>query len=262
MNLSKIKKGFQIVSKVASQHSPTILTVIGVGLMIGGVVVTIIEAPKAKEELDILEEDDELSHKEYLKEKAHIIALHYWKTASITLGGAGLIFWGHKISLGRTAAALAAYSISEDKLKKLEDKIIEMDGEKHLQKAKDEINKERILNTPPTNEERIIHTGKGELLFMDSITGQKFRSSYEAVRRAINSLNADMLSSIDMTVSLNAWLGYLGCDSVDIGEKLGWRFEKVGDNIGIDFTVVDKPNEEVYNLIVYDVTPIWDYNVY
>ena len=262
MNFSKIKNGMRIISKFASQHSPTILTVIGVGLMIGGVVVTIVEAPKAKEDLDILEMDEELSHKEYVKEKARVIAKYYWKTATMTLGGAGIIFWGHKISLGRTAAALAAYGISEDKLRKLEDKIIEMDGEKHLQKVKDEINKEKILNTPPLAEEKVIHTGKGDILFMDSITGQKFRSSYEAVRRAINTLNADMLSNIDMTVSLNTWLGYLGCDSVDIGEKLGWRFEKIGDNIGVDFAVVDKPNEEIYNLITYDVTPIWDYNVY
>ena len=82
-----------------------ILMAIGIGLMIGGIVVTIMEAPEAKSDLDSLETDlqfalimdKELSHKDYLTDKASIIIRHYWKTAIMALSGAGIIFWSYII---------------------------------------------------------------------------------------------------------------------------------------------------------------------
>lgn len=258
-NLSTIKSGFKVVTRFAAKYSPTICIAVGVGMMAGGTVKAIVEVPKAKEEIDILENDDELSHKEYLRSKARIILYHYWATAGMTLGGAALIFWGHKISLGRTAAALAAYQMSKDDLKKLEDKIIEMDGEKHLEKAKDEIAKDRIRASTDND---ILLTGKGDILFMDSITGQKFRSNFDAIDRAVNALNAEIHSDPELTASLNTWLDLLGCKDSKIGEKLGWRFNATGMNVDTKYRCVkDDASGEVTHLIEYNVEPIWDFDM-
>ena len=261
INFSAIKEGAKVISKFASKHSPTIYVAVGVGLMAAAVVKTIVEAPKAKEELDILENVENVPHKKYFQEKARIIASHYWPTTVMTLGGAAMIFWGHKVSLGRTAAALAAYQISKDDLKRLENKIVEMDGEKHLEKAKDEINRDRVMSTNFT-EEDIIHTGKGNNLFVDSITGQPLRSSFEAIHRAENALNAEIHSDPELTASLNTWLNLIGARDSKVGDKLGWRFDKMGQNVEIKFRCVDRPNEEVYHVLEYNVSPIWDFDIY
>lgn len=263
ISLKAIGEGAKIIEKTIAKNSPTILTIIGVGMMIGGVVVTIIEAPKAKEDLNDLEEDDsfrDISHKEYISRKARIILYHYWKTVLLTTGGAGVIFWGHKISLGRTAAALAAYQMSKDDLKKLEEKIIETDGEKHLEKMKDDICRDEVKATDFA-EEKIIRTGKGDVLFIDSITGQKFYSNFDAIDRAVNSLNADIHSDPELTTSLNNWLSYLGCETTNIGDKLGWRFTKQGQNVDVKYRCVKRDTGEVVHVIEYTVVPIWDFDI-
>ena len=260
ISLKAISEGAKIIEKTVAKNSPTILTIVGVGMMIGGVVVTIIEAPKAEDEIEELEDNYELTHKEYINRKTRIILYHYWKTAALTIGGAGVIFWGHKISLGRTAAALAAYQMSKDDLKKLEEKIIETDGEKHLEKMKDDICRDEVKATD-FSDEKIIQTGKGDILFIDSITGQKFYSNFDAIDRAVNSLNADIHSDPELTAPLNNWLSYLGCETTNIGDKLGWRFTKQGQNVDVKYRCVKRDTGEVVHLIEYTVVPIWDFDI-
>lgn len=256
--------GAKIVSRLAEKHAPTICVVLGTALMAGGTVKAIVEAPAAKEKLDDLDEtvhfESDVPIKKYIREKASIILYHYWPTTAMTLVGAALIFWGHKISLGRTAAALAAYQMSKDDLKKLEDKIVELDGEKHLEKAKNSIAADRV-NSEVFTDEKVIQTGKGNVLFMDSITGQKFRSDFSAIDRAVNAINAQIHSDSELTASLNDWLDYLGCDSTKVGDKLGWRFTRQGENVSVQYRVINKPGEEVVHLIEYRVEPIWDYDM-
>lgn len=259
-NMTTLKTGLKVVQSYISKNSPTICIALGTALMAGGTVKAIVESPKAKEKLDILEDDDELSHREYLKEKAQVILYHYWATAGMTLGGAALIFWGHKISLGRTAAALAAYQMSKDDLKKLEDKIVELDGEKHLEKAKDEIARDRVLNDSQ-DDEKVKHIGDGDILFIDGITGQKFRSSFDKIDRAVNALNAEIHSDPELTASLNTWLDLIGCENSKVGDKLGWRFSRQGQNVDIKYRCVRKPNEEVSHVIEYNIKPLWDFDI-
>lgn len=259
MNFSKIKNGMRIISKFASQHSPTILTVIGVGLMIGGVAITIVEAPKAKSDLDILEEDDELTHKEYVKEKARVIAQHYWKTATMTLGGAGIIFWGHKISLGRTAAALAAYQMSKDDLEKLKDKIVETDGEKHLNKLEEAITKDEVKRNP-FNSATVINTGHGNTLFYDPIGRDYFLSDLEFIRQMRDEANLDMAktqrSCRKASLSYDGWREYIGLPALDgivdgkklgpaIGKDLGW----LNRNIELKITCTMLPDDTVCHIM-------------
>lgn len=260
MILSKtIKNGIRVVSKFASENSPTILTVIGVSLMIGGVVATIIEAPKAKDDLDILEEDDELSHKVYLKEKTRIIASHYWKTASMTIGGAGLIFWGHKINLGRTAAALAAYQMSKDDLEKLKDKIIETDGEKHFNKLDEAITKDEVKRNP-FNSATVINTGHGNTLFYDPIGRDYFLSDMEFIRQMRDEANLDMAKTQRQlrkaALSYDDWREYIGLPALDgivdgkkmgfpIGKDLGW----LNRNIELKITCTMLPDDTVCHIM-------------
>lgn len=236
VNMKTVTNGARIVANAVSQHSPTILTVVGVCCMIGAVAATIVEAPKAKNELDEIEEDDELTHKEYINRKTRIILYHYWKTAALTVGGAGIIFWGHKISLGRTAAALAAYQMSKDDLKKLEDKVIETDGEKHFNKIKDDINKDNI-NAHPVNYSTVINTGRGNTLCYDPIAHDYFWSDLDYIDKMARLANEEMTKTrwgmCKSAMSYDSWREYLDLPPLDgnvdehnvapaIGKDLGW----------------------------------------
>ncbi len=285
LNMKVITEGAKVVTKFAAKHSPTICVIFGTALMAGAVVKTIVEAPKAKEELDDLDEtvhyEDNIPVKKYIREKTTIIARHYWPTAAMTFGGAAMIFWGHKVSLGRTAAALAAYQMSKDDLKRLENKIVEMDGEKHLEKVKDEINKDKALSTA-FNNDLVINTGHGTHLFYDPIGRDYFLSDFEFIRQAQEDANVDLAESAktdkygrrtkNSVMTYDQWREYLGLPPIDgtadgirvakagaFGNDLGWFNRKVR----IKFTSMLLSNGEHCEVMGYTDYggPDWYFNL-
>lgn len=278
LDLKKINNLWRTVLKFVEQNSPTILTIIGVGLMTAAIIDTISEAPKAKDELDALDQDTEVSHKEYNKIKAKIIAKHYWPISVMGCGGAGLIFWGHKISLGRTASAIAAYQMSKDNLKKLEDKIVDMDGEKHLKLAKEDILKDDV-GKGPKKDELIYHTGHGLDLFYDAIGKRFFYSDIEYIRQQTANLNFDLAEQMKngnyAVASFNDWCEYVGLEPLDgfirdgkrkrkavgpnIGKDLGWRNRL----IELDFTSMLMANDEHCAVVGFteNGAPKWDIDI-
>lgn len=260
VNLRVIKGVVKAGTKYVVKHSPTILTILGVGLMGGATVKTIIEAPKAKDELEKLDANEELSHKEYAKQKAKIIFDHYWMTTVMGLGGAGLIFWSHKVTLGQTAAAIAAYNMKADELEKLEKKILETDGEKHLDKLHEELTKD-MIGDGPDSEDDIIRTGKGNMLCYEVISGRYFYSDIEKIRKAQNDINDWINDSKqygeEIDVSVNEWYDYLGLERTKTGNKLGWHNRLVT----LKFTSVLTPDGIPCLAVGYAEAPVWEFDM-
>ncbi len=273
-NLKAVGEFGKTVLKFAEKHSPTIFTVVGVGLMIGATVKAIVEAPKAKEEIDELE-DAEVSHKEYNKSKLSIIVRHYWPVVLMDAGGAGMIFWGHKISLGRTAAAIAAYQMSKDDLKKLENKITEIDGEKHLDQIKHDILKDDV-GTGPDDESTVYNTGHGTMLFYDPIGKRFFHSDIEHIRQMTAKLNFELANQLKFgkyaVASFNDWCDFIGLERLDgcigdtkrqvgpnIGKDLGWRNRL----IDLKFDSMLLPNDEHCTVVGFTESggPKWDLDI-
>lgn len=277
LSFKSLTTGAKIFAEWAVKNSPTILTIIGVTAMGAATVKGIIEAPQAKEELDILENDEELSHKDYLREKARVILYHYWLTALLAAGGAGIIFWGHKISLGRTAAALAAYQMSKEDLKKLEDKIVETDGEKKLGKMKNSILKDEV-GSGPVNLSTVYNTGHGNMLFYDPIGKRYFLSDIEFIRQQEGEFNFDLAEQMKkgkkVVASFDDWCEYIGLEPLDgsieiggnkikvakaVGKDLGWRNRLVK----LDLTPIKMPDGEFCTVLGYTKRgqPEWDMNI-
>lgn len=260
VNLHVVKGAVKTGAKYLIKHSPTILTIIGTGMMGGAIVHGIIEAPKAKDELDDLENDGELSHKEYLQKKIHILFYHYWMTTALGLGGAALIFWSHHVTLGQTATAIAAYNMKADQLEKLEKKIVDTDGEKHLNKIKDEIVKDAVSDGPKS-EKDIFDTGKGKTLCYEVISGRYFYSDIEKIRKAMNDINTWINDTRrydeETDVSLNEWFEYLGLERTKVGNKLGWHDRLVE----LNFTSVLTNEGEPCLCVGYKNPPVWDFDM-
>lgn len=249
-------------TKFIMKNSPTILTILGVGMMGGATVKAIMETPAAAEELAKLEEDTELSHKEYLKKKARVIFYHYWMTAALAFGGAGMIFWGHHVTLGQTAAAIAAYNMKAEELQKLEKKIADTDGEKRLDKLREEILKDQIQDDVDVlDDAEIVDTGRGKMLCYEVISGRYFYSDIEKIRKSLNDMNDWINDSRqygeETDVSLNEWYDYLGLERTKVGNKLGWHNKLVN----LVFTSVLTRKDIPCLAIGYKEAPVWEFDM-
>ena len=62
-----------------------------------------------------------------------------------------------------------------------------------------------------------------EILFLETITGQRFKSTKETILEA----ERDLLMSIarDTEASVNDWLDILGLHRIAIGDRMGWNAE-------------------------------------
>ncbi|WP_254556795.1 DUF6353 family protein, partial [Salmonella enterica] len=77
---------------------------------------------------------------------------------------------------------------------------IETLGEKKEKQIREEIDKDRIKKNPVGKSEVII-TGNGKTLCYDHTSGRYFESDMETIKRAVNTINKQMLD--EMYVSLN-----------------------------------------------------------
>ena len=275
LNFKTIIGGVKVVGKWAAKNMPTILTVVGVGMMAGATVEAIKEAPLAKEELDILD-TEELTHKEYFVKKTKIIAKHYWKVAALDILGGVSIFGGNHMNLRRLATATALLSTKTDELKKLEQKILEKDGEKKLQKYKDEIIQEDAKKAAGDyfDISTVYNTGKGNTLCFDSIGQRFFLSDLEYIRQMRDEFNnaqgEQMQRHKEAVASLNDWYGYIGLPPLDgkfngkrmgpnLGKDLGWRNRLMQ----LKFTAGMLENDQTYSVIGFTEKggPRWDLDI-
>ena len=262
--LTIIKHGSKVVLKGAVKHAPTILTGVGTALVIGSVIFTAEKAPDAKQELDEARQEwEEIPDKEKRNKADYIFKLvrigvkHYWMVA-LLVGGSITCFWvANRVSLKRLTSALTAAGLSAKAKEELENKIKELDGDKHLKKLKDEIDADTIKNNPPV-EGQIYDTGLGMHLCYEPVTGRYFYSNIEKIKQSILQIREYLQK--DGYISLNDWFDELGLSSTECGRFLCWsarNFEEVND-FDISFSSVLSPNNVPVLVIQYDVPPIMD----
>lgn len=238
MNLKTLAEGAKIAKKLGVKYLPQILTGLGITMMAGATIHAIKVTPEAHETIQQIEEDDELSHKEYVKAKTLALAHFYWPELLMTFGGAGLIIGGQHVSLRRLGVATALLSTERDKVQKLENKIEEKFGNKKLNDIKDEIIQDEA-KAKATNLDlsTVYNTGKGNTLIYVMYWGFCL-SDMDFIRRATQDCNDDICSNMqrgkEAVVSLNDWLEYINLPPIDgrvngkrlgpnLGKDLGWR---------------------------------------
>lgn len=220
LNLSKV---FRDVKTLASQHSPELLTGIGIAGMITTTILAVRATPKAltliddkKVELN-LHEDDKLTVAETVKAtwKCYVPAVVTGITSTACIIGAS------SVNARRNAALATAYNLSANALAEYKEKVIETIGEKKEQIIRDKVAEEQVKKNP-VNQSAIIVTNKGNTRFMDPITKRRFMSDIETINQIINRLNRQMINGGDF-ISLNEFYYELGLEGCDIGEDLGWN---------------------------------------
>lgn len=254
MNKPNMTELFKNVKMAVSEHSPEILTGLGIAGMITTTVLAVKATPKAleliedkKDELDLYPTDN-LTPIETVKAtwKCYIPAAVTGVTSVACLIGAS------SVNAKRNAALATAYNLAATSLTEFKEATREVVGEKKEQLIRNKVAEERI-NKEPVNQSTIIVSGNGNTRCFDSITKQRFTSDIEKIRKAVNDLNRRMVNGEDY-ISLNEFYAEIGVDQVSIGDELGWNVasglieldfsaQLDGDGVPciyIDYTVVPK----------------------
>ncbi len=230
-----MKNFLNTLGKKMTESSPGILAGIGIVGMFTAIGMAIHATPKAIKVLDqeAAEYRTGMSrHDLTIVDTVKIAGKYYIPTIATAVLSSALIIEGYSISRRRHAALAAAYGLSEAALKDFQDKLIEVDGEKKLEKVKKAIAKGKIEDNPVENREVFI-TEKGVTLCYEPISGRYFKSDIDKIKKTVNDVNARMLS--DGCLSLNDFYYELGLGCTSIGDDLGWSVSR-DSLIELDFT--------------------------
>lgn len=191
MNLSPL---YNSAAKTLKHHAPQILTALGVG----GVVTTAYLAGKAAWDAheDVLkvqfyEEDGTMRNPVYImptKERAKLTWKRYLPAAASGAVTIACVLASHKSSANRTAAAVAAYSLTEKAFTEYKDAAKAEIGKVKEQRMRDDMAQETVKNHPPSTRE--VHVvGGGDVLCLDHRSMRYFMSTHEKLKKAENEIN-------------------------------------------------------------------------
>lgn len=253
MNKKGISNFIKTVGNKLSEHSPEILTGIGITGLLSTTVLAVKATPKALRLIDEKKEEidtDELTNMEVVKTcwKCYIPAA---VTASVSVA---CLIGANSVNNKRNAVLATAYKLSESAFSEYKEKVIETIGEKKEEEVRDKIAKDRIEKNPVKNNEVII-TGKGEVLCYDAISGRYFKSDVDKIRKAENILNKKLMN--DMYCSLNDFYDLVGLPFTQLGFELGWN---VNDSlVEIEFSTQLSEDDIPCVVVDYSVTPKYDF---
>lgn len=225
-----VKAFYKKLIKFTVIHTPEILTAAGITGMISSTVFAVEATPKAMEALREYENDIPF------RTKVRVCWKYYVPSAGMMLLSAGCLIGSNSISIRRNAALATAYKLSADALAEYQEKVIETIGEKKEKTIREEIAKEKIKESP-YSEERLFETKKGDSICLDSYSGRYFKTNIESVKQAINKLNYSLIQH--QFVSLNDFYYELGLPPIKLGEDLGWPVEKGLINVDFGSDLVD-----------------------
>ena len=224
MNKPKI---FRRAKMFMSEHSPEILTAIGISGMLGTTILAVKGTPKA---LKLIEQKKKEEHKDKLTPVE--VVKTTWKCyipAAVTGVSSTLCLIGANSVHARRHAALAtAYKISESAFNEYREKVVETVGEKKEQVIQDSVDKERIIKHPASQSD-VIYTGYGHTLCFDPWSGRHFESDIDRIKKAENELNKRMLHDTFGYVSLNEFYDELNLPRTEVGDIVGWNVHNLID---------------------------------
>ncbi len=252
---------FKVLGKAVTKNAPTLL-VVGAVVGVGTTVVLAFKvAPKAneilkakQEAMDKLAEDDKEGRKEIvkelLKEEAKVVA-PVLIAGSLTVVA---ILGAHSIHVRRQAAISLAYNLTDSAFKEYQEKTKEALGPKREQAVRDEIAHDKLVNDP-VSDHQIIETGLGHLLWYDPWSGRYFRASVDAIQKAENLLNKQLI--LEMYASVNDFYDLIGLDTAKLADMLGWNINS--GHVEIGHSVHDTPFDEPCYVLDYKIEPRYNY---
>lgn len=267
--MKKTNKIMEFVNKAAQytdKNSPTILTAMGVvGLITTGVLAfkagskakDVIE--EHKKDLKLVKRNDKEAKREVIKETIKDVAPIIAPPVLLGAATGACIIGANTISSKRIAMLTTAYTFTEKSLKEWKAKTEEVVGSKKVEDIKTAIAKEDLKNPSPMfSGEKIINTGKGDIVCRDLYTGKCFYTSTQALDSAILAISSDVVT--DMWASIDDFYAELGVTECEINKNFGWNPEDlVRNKIPVSYKPLLTDDHQIYIALEYDVFLRQDY---
>lgn len=257
--MSKFSDIVQVVKSTIQQHTPEILTGIGIAGMIATTVVAVEATPKAMRILEERKKQEKEKDENFEKLPVKEVIKETWKcyVPAVAIGGASVAcLISSTIVGGKRAAVLAtAYKMAESTHSQYRQKVIDTIGEKKEKQIQDSIAQDNVNNSP-VQAGAVIVTGRGETLCYDTFSDRYFQSDMNTIEKAINKLNFQM-STGEPYVSLNQFYSEIGLNSMKLGDDLGWNIRN--GLMEIRFSSVISSDGRPALSINYDVEPEKNY---
>lgn len=224
MTLLKVLRHGQ---KLATDNSPAILTAIGV---VGVVTTAILSGKATLKATDIIDEEEherelrEVTFPLEPREKVKLVWHVYIPPVGSAVATITCIICANRIGTSRAVAMAAAYSLSEKAFEEYRTKITERFSDKREQAVRDEIAQDRINRNPASDAAVIITTAEGVLCY-DSLSGRYFKCTMEALRRAENDINFQIIH--DSFASLTDFYELVGLTKTAHSEEVGWNVDRM-----------------------------------
>lgn len=246
------------VKNALSDHSPEILTGIGIAGMVTTTVLAVKATPKA---LKLIEAKKEALEVEKLTpvETVKTAWKPYIPAAVTGVISVACLVGASSVNASRNAALAAAYNISATALSDYKEKVIETIGEKKEKAVRDKVAEEQLKKAPADANTTIFVTGSGKTRCFDTITKQRFTSDIESIKKSVNELNRRMINGEDY-ISLNEFYYEIGLDEVAIGDELGWNVTR--GLIEVDFSAQLDADGTPCIVLDYKVIPKRGYSSY
>lgn len=242
------------VKNLAIEHSPEILTGIGIAGTIITTCLAVKATPKALQLIEAKKEEmgvDKLTPIDTVK-----VAWKPYIPAAVTgVASIACIIGATSVNVRRNAALATAYKLSEAALTEYKEKAVEVVGEKKEQAIREKIAEDKVKENPVSKNEVFV-TGKGETLFLEPLSKRYFKSDIDYIRKAENLLNKQMLHDITGYVSLSDFYDEIGLDRTSISDEIGWN---VNNLIDIEFHAALTEEEKPCIALDYPVNPKYKY---
>lgn len=249
-------KAVRLGGKYFVKELPWVLCGVGTVGIAEAIILTAKKTPDATKELnnekaqwEAIQDKEKRNKADYIFRLVRIGAKHYWVVIAVATG-AVVCFWvANGITSKRLVKALTALGIITKGKEELEDKIKELDGEKHLRAVKDEIAKDQLRDAPPIDPNK--EYGPGESWFYEPGSRQHFRTSYERIRQAAENVRRDLREQIMdgntyAFVPANDFILDAGGEMCDFGKDLGFGIEV--NNASLSEKMLYELSEEACNI--------------
>lgn len=155
----------------------------------------------------------------------------------VVTGGATItaIIFSHRMNAQKAAALAAAYGMAQGHIEDYKAKVAEKLTPKKVQEIDDEVAQERVKKTPVNN---VIIVGGGEVLCCDEPNGRYFKSTMDAIKKAENSTNAEILRH--GFASATHFYEELGLPATSWTDYVGWNTDNM---LGLKISTVMAPDE-------------------
>lgn len=243
------------IGKLVIDNSPAILTAIGVTGTIATTILTGKAAYTAAELIYYDEQTNGFSDEpiERFKERFKLTWKLYVPAIISGTMTIACVVGANRIGNRRAAAIAAAYSLTDKAFSEYREKVVEKLGENKERAVRDGLAQDRVTNNPVIDHEVVI-TGNGDVLCYEAYTGRYFNSNMEALRKAQNNINFNILN--DGYVSLTDFYTEVGLPRTSASDEVGWKNDSM---LELKFSTTLSEDSRPCISIEYRVEPIRNY---